>query len=280
MSTDSAISKDTEMSTDLAKSTDTRAEINRENSTHSTSPRTSDGKEVASRNSTKHGLTSTKIVLSYESQEEYDDLCASMISEYEPAEGQESRTVQQIAQNYWRLQRCARIETQMFENRLGVLKMAANIDPKRNLNGDEGLSICFNEDERAFDKFRRYQTTIERSYNSSVKQLEATQKARHLREEKLRAEQEEADRQNGFVSQNPASATNQTAMQPVGDAKPTAAQIKSDQIHEMKYAAFQKRQNPIEDYLDKLMHVDFESQKNVKSDNRANDFVETDKKAA
>jgi hypothetical protein len=248
------------MSTEQAISTDTRAEINRENSTHSTGPRTTEGKEIASRNSTKHGLTSTRVVLSYESQEEYDDLCASMISEYQPTEGQESRTVQQIAQNYWRLQRCARIETQMFENRLGVLKMAARIDPKMNLNGDEGLSICFNEDERAFDKLRRYQTTIERSYNTSVKQLEATQKARHFKEEKLRAEQEKADRANGFVSQNPASATNQTA---VTSAEPTAAQIKSDQIHEMKYAAFRKRQNPIENYLDKLMHVDFESQKNV-----------------
>jgi hypothetical protein len=271
MSTDSAISKDTEMSTEK------RTEVNRENSTHSTGPRTTEGKEIASRNTTKHGLTSTKVVLSYERQEEYDDLCASMISEYEPAEGQESRTVQQIAQNYWRLQRCARIETQMFENRLGVLKMAARIDPKMKLNGDEGLSICFNEDERAFDKFRRYQTTIERSYNTSVKQLEATQKARHLKEEKLKAEQERADRANGFVSQKPTSETNQTA---VASAEPTAAQIKSDQIHEMKYAAFQKRQNPIENYLDKLMHVDFESQNSVKSDNRANDFVETDKKAA
>jgi hypothetical protein len=257
MSTDSAISKDTEMTTEK------RTETNRENSTHSTGPRTTEGKEIASRNSIKHGLTSTKVVLSYESQEEYDDLCASMISEYEPTEGQESRTVQQIAQNYWRLQRCARIETQMFENRLGVLKMAARIDPKMKLNGDEGLSICFNEDERAFDKLRRYQTTIERSYNTSVKQLEATQKARHLKEEKLRDEQERADRASGFVSQNPASATNQTAIQPVADAKPTAAQIKSDQIHEMKYAAFQKRQKPTENYLDKLMHVDFEPQNHV-----------------
>src|SRR5947209_9769583 len=45
---------------------------NRHNAKHSTGPRTEEGKRRSAANSTKHGLTSSAVVLPNESQEEYE----------------------------------------------------------------------------------------------------------------------------------------------------------------------------------------------------------------
>jgi hypothetical protein len=206
------------MSTNTEITKEKRAKINRENSTHSTGPRTAEGKAIASRNSTRHTLTSTRVVLPHESQEEYDELHASLISKYEPMEGQESREVQQVAELHWRLERCLLIETQMCDNRVGAL-----------LNNADGPSIGFHEDERAFDKLGRYITAIERSYCKALRKLDASQSARRLQEEKQKngsvsqngpsatqtAVKTEAST-NGFVSKKPAATANQTPEQPAG----------------------------------------------------------------
>ena len=58
---------------------------NRANALRSSGPQTETGKERSSRNSYKHGLTSSKVVLPGEDAAEYDAFRAEILEQYQPA---------------------------------------------------------------------------------------------------------------------------------------------------------------------------------------------------
>jgi hypothetical protein len=181
--------------------TEIQLEANRANSTLSTGPRTPDGKEIASRNSLKHGLTSQQVVLPWEHPEEFAAVELSLSAEYKPITEQETRQLQQVAQNFWRLQRCRRMESQMFINSMYAPAPGLQLDE---IDENECLNNIFNANGKEFDRLRRYETTIERSYYKSIKVLEEMQKARRAQEEKILAAQS-----NGSVPQKSRRATKQ-----------------------------------------------------------------------
>ena len=76
-----------------------------------TGPKTEEGKARSSLNALRHGLCSSKIVLKGEDQASYEALLQDLIDEYKPATTTEALLVDQLAQNYWRLQR-ARLREQ------------------------------------------------------------------------------------------------------------------------------------------------------------------------
>jgi hypothetical protein len=133
-------------------------------------------------NPLKHGLTAKHVVLRHEDQAEYEELRASIAAEYRPATPQEHRLADQIAQNYWRLLRCRRVETAAFENHLDTLKRRLEIDPAALIDDDQGISICMSNDSRDFDSLRRYETTIERAWYRAIRELRAVQKNRRQSE--------------------------------------------------------------------------------------------------
>jgi hypothetical protein len=182
--------------------TEIQLEANRANSSLSTGPRTPDGKEIASRNSLKHGLTSQQVVLPWEHPEEFAAVELSLSVEYKPATEQETRQLQQVAQNFWRLQRCRRMESQMFINSMYAPAPGLQLDE---VDENECLNNIFNANGKDFDRLRRYESTIERSYYKSIKVLEDMQKTRRAQEEKALAAQS-----NGSVSEKSRTATTQT----------------------------------------------------------------------
>ena len=88
---------------------------NRSNAQSSTGPRTTAGIEACKHNATKHGLTGKQIVIRGEDAEAYDTLRAQLIADHDPANELEAMLVEQIAQNWWRLERARRIESKMFD---------------------------------------------------------------------------------------------------------------------------------------------------------------------
>jgi hypothetical protein len=198
--------------------TEIQLEANRANSTLSTGPRTPEGKEIASRNSLKHGLTSQQVVLPWEHPEEFAAVEASITAEYKPATEQETRQLQQVAQNFWRLQRCRRMESQMFINSMYAPAPGLELDE---IDENECLNNIFNSGGKDFDRLRRYETTIERSYYKSIKVLEDMQKTRRAQEEKILAEQS-----NGSVSEESRAATKQTGKTGSGLSEEPREQIK------------------------------------------------------
>ena len=163
---------------------------NRRNASLPRGPLSAEASAAIRENAVKHGLTAKHVVMQHEDEADYQELRASIVMEYQPRTPQEHRFADQIAQNYWRLLRCRRVETATFENRLGALKNRLKIDPKAPIDNDEGISICMSNEGRDFDTLRRYETTIERAWYRAIRELRAAQKER--RENEAAQAEEEA----------------------------------------------------------------------------------------
>src|ERR671912_302805 len=70
---------------------------NRTNSQRSTGPQTEAGKERSCRNSFRHGLTSSKIVLPGEDPAEYDAFRANILEQYQPANATEQILAEELS---------------------------------------------------------------------------------------------------------------------------------------------------------------------------------------
>ena len=147
---------------------------NRANSLHSTGP---DNTERTRYNATRHGLSGKQVVVQGEDPAAYEALRRGLFESYKPVNTAEEILVEEIAQNYWRLQRARIIEAENFRINGG------GADPV----------IAFGCGAAHFDNVRRYMTTIERAYHRAIQQLEKTQA--------IRAKQP-VEAPVGFVSQS------------------------------------------------------------------------------
>ena len=121
------------------------------NATTATGPRTDDGKRIAARNATTHGLFARDVVLTHlgEDPQGYEALLAELTAQLSPKNLLERHYTEKIAAASWRLRRLHRWQAQLFE------------DPK--LTEDEALS--------RLDRVMRHETTLHRQIDMSVKML-------------------------------------------------------------------------------------------------------------
>ena len=126
---------------------------NRANSERSTGPKTETGKERSSRNSFRHGLTSSKIVLPGEDPAEYDAFRADILEQYKPANATEQILAEELAAAGWRLNRSRAVETEILKKLMGDAADSA-----------VGLATVFVEEPKEFNRLLRYLTSIERAY--------------------------------------------------------------------------------------------------------------------
>jgi hypothetical protein len=100
--------------TTTAPVSDAKLAANRANAQHSTGPLTAAGKAASSQNNFKHGLYSKQVVVQGEDPAELDALKADLRAEHQPANTTEELLVNEMAEQYWRLQRARRIEAHLF----------------------------------------------------------------------------------------------------------------------------------------------------------------------
>ena len=165
---------------------------NRANSQRSAGPKTETGKERSSRNSYKHGLTSSKIVLPGEDPAEYDAFRASILEQYQPANATEQILAEELAAAGWRLNRSRAVETEILKKLMGDAADSA-----------VGLATVFVEKPKEFNRLLRYLTSIERAYYRVLDKLTKLQKERRAEEQaaafekawvaKVKAEQQAAE---------------------------------------------------------------------------------------
>src|SRR5207249_4340487 len=122
-----------------------RAEINRQNSQHSTGPRTLDGKLASSRNSLKHGLASCTLLIPGEDPAEFEAHRDALLHDHRPATQTEELLVQEMAQSWWLTQRAIRLQNDCFTS--------------------EGV------DQKQLSLLLRYQTTHERAFYKALNTL-------------------------------------------------------------------------------------------------------------
>ena len=134
---------------------------NAANAQHSTGPRTPEGKARSSQNATRHGLTSTRLIVREDEREEFEQLQTSLLEEVHPEGALEQDVFTQLLHASWNLRRFRRLEAEQFVD--GVDPLA---DPNR---------------EKEMDRLARYQARIERSYYRALKELRALQTNRMIR---------------------------------------------------------------------------------------------------
>src|SRR5947209_19083556 len=79
--------------------------------THSTGPKTPEGKYRSSLNSIRHGLTAQTIVLPQEDASRFEELLADYLHEFSPATKFELDLVHELAAVRWRIQRVWSLES-------------------------------------------------------------------------------------------------------------------------------------------------------------------------
>ena len=98
--------------------TERQIEANRRNARKSAGPTTLEGKAIAKMNALRHGLTAREILIPGERREQFDELLERLAEEIEPNGAIETKLVEQIATNLWRLRRARQIEAGIFAHNL------------------------------------------------------------------------------------------------------------------------------------------------------------------
>ena len=153
---------------------------------NSAMPTTPEGKDISSKNATKHGIFSKRTILEDESQAEYDRLVDGWYEQWEPADFQEYKLVNTLIRNDWWHQRAER----------RLLEAEAHIADKSGVNPQDWTA----EEQHLLEKMQRYKTTTERAFYRAWSALQGLrkdvmrnddQKAKmHLQLEVLRAREE------------------------------------------------------------------------------------------
>jgi hypothetical protein len=90
-------------------------EANRRNALKSTGPRSEEGKQRASRNAFRHGLTAETVLNPLEDPEDYKLFEEAIAAEYDAESAVERELILRLASLLWRLRRASLIETGLLE---------------------------------------------------------------------------------------------------------------------------------------------------------------------
>lgn len=172
-----------------------RAVINRENSQHSTGPRSEDGKQRSSQNALKHGLTSRMPVLRSEDPALYEQRCRQFHDEYQPKTPTEIQLVQELADTAWRLNRIPQLEAELLD--------IADRDLRRNGRIPSAIAAA----SRALATLGLHAQRLSRQFNKTLTTLRDIQAQRRAGEHQasagsqLHAAEAHGD-ESGFVFSN------------------------------------------------------------------------------
>ena len=159
---------------------DLKSQTARINGAKSRGPITPEGRAKSSRNSTRHGLSSKVTVMPAENPEEFQALLDAHIDRFQPQDLVEMSLVEALASTRWRLTRIAIMEAGLY-----TIELERQRDVHDLFYKPESL------DYRCADIFKhlaatgpsltqllRYETTLNRTYDRTLNQLEHLQATR------------------------------------------------------------------------------------------------------
>jgi hypothetical protein len=141
-------------------------QANRLNASKSTGLKSLIGKMIASRNSTKHSLYSTTVLLPTEDGEEFLRLARRLVSAYNPCGVREEELVRTIIEIRWQLRRANLVDSELFQI-YGFYK-----------GKNRGVGTAFAQDAaqgNAFTKATHYQSSRLRNLRMAEQDLSCLQ---------------------------------------------------------------------------------------------------------
>jgi hypothetical protein len=146
------------------------------NGAGSRGPVTSAGREKSSANACKHGLSSTRVVIVGESQEEWDALLSGFTARFDPQGEIEAELVFEMAACLWRLRRAATLETLLLNTEIEKLQN----EPESALGPDAVLAVAFTNlmaKSGPLSKLHTHESRLRRRYEKATAELEAIRAA-------------------------------------------------------------------------------------------------------
>jgi len=152
-----------------------RLAANRGNAQRSTGPRTAAGRQVSSRNATRHGVLARTPLLPGEDPAELEALSAGLTERLGPEGGVEELLLDELVGVLWRLRRLARVE-------LGLYAMGLEAPVLRALSGageaSAALGVAFSSQAASFAVLTRYESALVNRLRRALADLERLQAAR------------------------------------------------------------------------------------------------------
>ncbi len=128
----------------------------------------SEGKKSARRHALKHGLASGQVVITGESQKEFERWESALVSQYQPAHPTEMMLVQEIARHYWLAQRAIRLQNEAWEQADGEVPKSLPILIRYQTTNER----AFHQAMAAFATLRREEAKINGVSGSSAQKRE------------------------------------------------------------------------------------------------------------
>jgi hypothetical protein len=166
-----------------------KLEANRHNAKLSTGPKTETGKNHSKRNSLKHGVLASALLVTEgggaEDAAEFAELRQALHRDLEPVGTLEGMMVEKIAVCWWRQKRALRCEAGLIRRRF-VPKPVCELEESMNraLGTAPAPELAFIKDHLSLplgadlERIQRYETTVQRQLIYAVNQLERLQRAR------------------------------------------------------------------------------------------------------
>jgi hypothetical protein len=144
---------------------------NQKNALKSTGPNTPEGKDHVSQNAITHGLLSKTLIVNGEASEAYEDFRENILDDLQPIGAMEILLVEKIVNYAWRLRRAVQAETIFLEAGLTNKWNPMTLD-----------SFFGGADSKKIQNISRYETTIEKHFYRSLKELREVQAIRRTKE--------------------------------------------------------------------------------------------------
>lgn len=141
--------------------TEAQIAANRENALKG-GPKTSEGKLISSQNAIKHGLLAQNILIKSERAQDLDAFRHAISVDLSPMGTMEELLVEKTIAAAWRLQRLAKVESEMFND--GEM-----------FSRNKGLQLAFDGSSEQLLTLMRYESTLEKAFYKALHELQRLQ---------------------------------------------------------------------------------------------------------
>ena len=158
-------------------------EASRVNGAKSRGPVTAAGKQRSSQNSIRHGLTSKVVVLSNESQEDYDRVLAAYVARWQPSDEPELDLVEDIVSARWRLNRDLALEAASLDHEMDRQSATIQADYEQ-IDEETRCALALKtlaEQGKALSHLSRHESRIRRGMQRALEELRTMQSERKNR---------------------------------------------------------------------------------------------------
>jgi hypothetical protein len=145
---------------------------NRRNARKSTGPRTDAGKEAASGNALRHGMTARLLACEDERSTDFAQFAEALRQDLAPLDEVEEQLAERVILSAWRLRRAARAERAILDG------WHIATSPSHLLHGESGMSRLFVKRPESMLALSRYEAALDRAFTRALSLLERRQARR------------------------------------------------------------------------------------------------------